>query len=306
METEPGANERLPEQKDTEQEIRRAASLLREAKALIVTAGAGMGVDSGLPDFRGQTGFWKAYPPLRDLGISLASMSNPRWFQEDPEFAWGFYGHRYMLYNNSSPHEGFQILRRWGEQMELGYFVYTSNVDGHFQKAGFDAHRIVECHGSIHFLQCQDPDISQEIWPVPANTHYDVDVTSLRLHSPMPRGPPGKDLQVARPNICMFGDYKWIADKADAQKRALYAFTEGVRSVDGEPFVVVEIGSGLAVPTVRYMSESLVTGNRGILIRINPVDSVIPEGIKEHVSIPLGGLEALQRIDQVLKQLPPL
>jgi len=31
----------------------RVAKALREAEALVVTAGAGMGVDSGLPDFRG-------------------------------------------------------------------------------------------------------------------------------------------------------------------------------------------------------------------------------------------------------------
>ncbi|MEO7331763.1 MAG: NAD-dependent protein deacetylase, partial [Minicystis sp.] len=38
--------------------LRRAASALGEADALLITAGAGMGVDSGLPDFRGTQGFW--------------------------------------------------------------------------------------------------------------------------------------------------------------------------------------------------------------------------------------------------------
>jgi len=32
---------------------------------------SGMGVDSGLPDYRGPEGFWKNYPPLKRLGISL-------------------------------------------------------------------------------------------------------------------------------------------------------------------------------------------------------------------------------------------
>ena len=41
-----------------------AAELISQADALVVTAGAGMGVDSGLPDFRGTEGFWKAYPAL--------------------------------------------------------------------------------------------------------------------------------------------------------------------------------------------------------------------------------------------------
>jgi len=61
-------------------------------------AGAGMGVDSGLPDFRGDEGFWKAYPPMAKLGIRFSSMANPRWFESDPELAWGFYGHRLNLY----------------------------------------------------------------------------------------------------------------------------------------------------------------------------------------------------------------
>ena len=41
-----------------------AAEAIREADALLILAGAGMGVDSGLPDFRGSEGFWCAYPPL--------------------------------------------------------------------------------------------------------------------------------------------------------------------------------------------------------------------------------------------------
>ncbi len=41
-----------------------AAHLIDQADSLIITAGAGMGVDSGLPDFRGVSGFWQAYPAL--------------------------------------------------------------------------------------------------------------------------------------------------------------------------------------------------------------------------------------------------
>ena len=45
-------------------DLRRAARWLREADGLLITAGAGMGIDSGLPDFRGPGGFWRAYPAL--------------------------------------------------------------------------------------------------------------------------------------------------------------------------------------------------------------------------------------------------
>lgn len=52
-----------------------AADAIRSADALLIGAGAGMGVDSGLPDFRGAEGFWKAYPPFRGKLFSELSTS---------------------------------------------------------------------------------------------------------------------------------------------------------------------------------------------------------------------------------------
>src|SRR6476469_9695622 len=109
-----------------------AANAIRSADALLVTAGAGMGVDSGLPDFRGPEGFWRAYPPLQKLGLSFTDIAQPHWFETNPELAWAFYGHRRQLYRQTSPHAGYQMLRRWGQLMPAGGFVVTSNVDGQF------------------------------------------------------------------------------------------------------------------------------------------------------------------------------
>src|SRR5689334_6849565 len=94
--------------------IARAAALIRDADALLIGAGAGIGVDSGLPDFRGDHGFWRAYPPLAKLGIRFVEIANPRSFARHPELAWGFYGHRLALYRDTVPHEGFTILRELG------------------------------------------------------------------------------------------------------------------------------------------------------------------------------------------------
>ncbi|GAM09343.1 NAD-dependent protein deacylase [Geobacter sp. OR-1] len=130
----------------------RPASAIKEAEAFIITAGAGMGVDSGLPDFRGDRGFWKAYPAYERLGLSFAECATPQHFINDPHFAWGFYGHRTNLYRETVPHEGFHIIKRWIEKNRADYFVVTSNVDGQFQKAGYAEDRIHEVHGSIHWL----------------------------------------------------------------------------------------------------------------------------------------------------------
>ena len=59
----------------------RAAEAIKSAKAMVVTAGAGMGVDSGLPEFRGDQGFWNAYPMYERLGINFIGAANPANFE---------------------------------------------------------------------------------------------------------------------------------------------------------------------------------------------------------------------------------
>ncbi len=265
---------------DLEEHIRRAAEAVRSADALLIGAGAGMGVDSGLPDFRGDEGFWKAYPPFR--GRAFAEMSNPYWFRADPAQAWGFFGHRLHLYRSAEPHAGFDLLRRWGEALPLGYFVFTSNVDGQFQKAGFGPERVLECHGTIHSLQCSHV-CTRDIWPADDLT-VDVDPESIRARSALPVCP--RCGAVARPNILMFGDGEWVADRTREQQRRYAAW---LTRVAGKRVVAVEMGAGLGIPTVRFQCEERAT----TLIRINPREPEAPPGA---IELPLGALAALTRM----------
>ncbi len=107
-----------------------AVQAVASADALLIAAGAGMGVDSGLPDFRGDQGFWKAYPPYQKLGLRFTALANPQWFATDPALAWGFYGHRLNLYRAALPHEGFRILQSWARRMKYGAFVFTRSRRG--------------------------------------------------------------------------------------------------------------------------------------------------------------------------------
>jgi NAD-dependent SIR2 family protein deacetylase len=269
-----------------------AARAVASADALLITAGAGLGVDSGLPDFRGDEGFWKAYPPLKRLGVSFSSMANPMWFQRDPELAWGFYGHRLRLYRDTIPHEGFHILHRWAASKTDGAFVFTSNVDGQFQRAGFDDDAILECHGSIHHLQCSVP-CGDAIWPADG-IDPTVDDQTFRAETPLPECP--RCGRLARPNVLMFGDWHWIGDRSAAQEQR---FAHWLESSASERLVVVEIGAGTAVPTVRMTSERAVQATGGTLVRINLREPQVRAG---HVGLALGGLEALQAMDNALNE----
>ncbi|AOI77967.1 SIR2 family NAD-dependent protein deacylase [Burkholderia sp. NRF60-BP8] len=223
-----------------------AVDALARADALLVTAGAGIGVDSGLPDFRGTDGFWRAYPALRHERFEFHEIASPHAFRARAPLAWGFYGHRLALYRATVPHAGFAILRRWIDAMPNGGFVLTSNVDGQFQKAGFDPARIVEIHGSIHAMQCLRP-CTDETWDA-APFVPEVDETTCRLVGDLPRCPHCGGL--ARPNILMFGDTGWLGARYDAQARALEEWIARAGRV-----AVVEIGAGTAIPTVRLSSE---------------------------------------------------
>jgi NAD-dependent SIR2 family protein deacetylase len=272
-----------------EEDLHQAADAIRQASALLIAAGAGMGVDSGLPDFRGTEGFWRAYPPYQRLGLRFESLANPSNFDQDPPLAWGFYGHRLNLYRATVPHEGFHILRRWAEAKRDGAFVFTSNVDGQFQRAGFDADRVLECHGSIHHLQCCEP-CCDDIWPAEAAAVV-VDEADMRAADPLPTCDACG--RIARPNILMFGDYGWNESRTSQQDARYRAW---LKTLDPQKLTVIEMGAGGAIPTVRSNSERLA-GHGATLIRINPRE---PNGPRGTISIASGAMAALQAIEQAV------
>lgn len=266
----------------------RAAEAIRGAKGLLVTAGAGMGVDSGLPDFRGPEGFWRAYPPYRKLGLVFEELARPDWFERDPELAWGFYGHRLALYRATVPHRGFSVLRRWGASLAGGCFVFTTNVDGQFQKAGFGEEAILEYHGAIGHLQCLRG-CGAGIFP--AGDAPEVDPETFRARPPLPACPACRSL--ARPNVLMFWDAGWDGSRSDAQARRLQRWLARFDPVD---LVVVECGAGTAIPSARRFGERLQRqGAR--LIRINPREADGPAGT---ISVAGGAADALFAIDRRL------
>lgn len=271
--------------------IHRAAVAIRDASAILITAGAGMGVDSGLPDFRGPEGFWNAYPPYRKLGLRFEQMANPMHFVQDPHLAWGFYGHRLSLYRNTKPHPAFSTLLNWAKFKQAGFFVFTSNVDGQFATAGFPFDRVVECHGSIHHIQCTQS-CCGEVWSADG-IEVKVDLETMRAADPLPRCPYCGGM--ARPNILMFGDGQWVSSRTD---RIDAEFDKWQSQLKPTQLCVIECGAGTNIPTVRLESERLARKHQGKLIRINPRESAVTAS---NIAIPLAAAKAIQEIASVLE-----
>jgi NAD-dependent SIR2 family protein deacetylase len=185
------------------------------------------------------------------------------------------------MYRNTEHHEGFRILLN----MPHNKFVFTSNVDGHFQKAGFSEMRVVEIHGSINYLQCTNP-CSQDIWE--NNETIEIDMEKFKaLNYPLCKN----CKTIARPNILMFGDFRFVEKRLNLQ---LARFEYWLSQID-EKLVIIEIGAGKAVPTVRNMSERIRRNFDSTLIRINP-----HEADGADIEIRKGALEALREIKKYI------
>ncbi len=94
----------------------------------------------------------------------------------------------------------------------------------------------------------------------------------------------------------MFGDGKWRSNRSDEQ---LAALDKWASEIDARALVVIEMGAGKAIPTVRRFGESL--GRQGAtLVRINPRESDGPSGT---VFLELGALAGLNSINALLGQM---
>lgn len=199
-----------------------------------------------------------------------------------------------------------KIANKLESKTPNAYYVFTSNVDGHFAKV-FPTERITECHGSIHYLQCT---MHKQcgIWPVPEENAFraqlDVDMEQVKLKSEdlLPKCKCGL---VSRPNIMMFGDGYFSYGRLAKQETAQEDWEEQIP--DKSKLVVIEIGAGKAVPTVRFFSESSAADKQGHLIRINLRDSDGPDTTDmktgKFIPIALGAKDALQQIEQELFNL---
>ncbi len=267
-----------------------AAKLIHNAEHVVITAGAGMSVDSGMPDFRGEEGFYKAYPAFKYAKLSFYDVANPSLLFQNPTQYWWFYGHRFELYKQTKPHHGYQIIKEWLDKKDG--FVFTSNVDGHFQKSGISPSRMVECHGSINLLQCS-VNCSSELYRI-ERLPFSTQAEPFVIKGSLPRcrhcG------EYARPNILMFSDTHWNAELTNLQTDRFYSWQYAIEKL-GTRIVVVEIGAGQTIPTIKLQSEFMGCP----IIRINP--NIGDAKVNDGISLPVGALEALTKINECLTEL---
>ncbi len=123
--------------------IKRTAQAIRRSKKIVALTGAGISVESGIPDFRGPSGLWEKFDPMEYATIEA--------FTANPEKVWAMLREMGELVENSKPNSAHLVLARL-EQMGLLSSIVTQNIDNLHQAAG--SRRVIEFHGNSKRLVC--------------------------------------------------------------------------------------------------------------------------------------------------------
>jgi NAD-dependent deacetylase len=127
------------------------AALLKERQPCVVLTGAGISTESGIPDFRSDSGIWAEVDPFAVASIEA--------FRRDPERVWSFYRGRIRSLLAARPNAGHVALAEL-ERRGLVQAVVTQNIDTLHGRAG--SRNVVEVHGSIRTAECLRCRWSQE------------------------------------------------------------------------------------------------------------------------------------------------
>jgi NAD-dependent deacetylase len=130
----------------TPEGLARAAEILARAERVVVSSGAGMSKESGIPTFRdAMEGLWARFDPQE-----LATETG---FRRNPRRVWSWYAWRRHRVSEARPHPGYHALVQL-ESLVPALVVVTQNVDGLHAEAG--SRDVVELHGNLRRVKCLD------------------------------------------------------------------------------------------------------------------------------------------------------
>jgi NAD-dependent deacetylase len=230
------------------------ASLIRAHQPCVVLTGAGIGTESGIPDFRSAEGIWARYDPFEVAHVDA--------LRRDPARVWEFYALRLDALGRAEPNDGHRAL---AELEARGWVrsVVTQNVDGLHQRAG--SRDVVEVHGSLREAEC---------------IHCGVRVPMADALEQLPLPPCPECGEVLKPGVVMFGELL----PAGAIERA--------QQLAAEAKLLIVVGSSLEVhPVAALPGETLAAGgtlaivNRGRTPWDSRADLVLDAGAGETLRV---------------------
>jgi NAD-dependent deacetylase len=242
----------------------RAARLITGAENAIALTGAGISVDSGIPDFRGAGGLWTRYDPAEYATIEA--------FRRNPGKVWVMLKEVGELCMRSSPNPGHNALAEL-EGMDCLRAVITQNIDGLHQRSGNRC--VIEFHGNGGWLECQ-------------KCHLRIE----QVHVSLDTLPPYCDCGgILKPDVVLFGE--------SIPFRAVLQSQEEMKRCD----LMLIIGtSGLVSPAAEMPYSARRAGAKIIEVNLERTiytDSITDVFFRESASVVLPEIvSALKRLNE--------
>jgi len=129
--------------------IDQVADMVVGAKKVVVFTGAGFSTESNIPDFRGPQGVWSKFDP-DELNLPNFLRS-----EEIREKYWQVHRLFWEAVKDAKPNSGHYAVTELNNIGKLDC-VITQNTDGLHQKSGTPESKMLELHGTMHWVDCLD------------------------------------------------------------------------------------------------------------------------------------------------------
>ena len=234
--------------KDYRRRIDEAARLLQASRSIVVSTGAGMSKESGIPTFRdAPNALWEKFDPEK--------LASPEGFLEDPPLVWKWYEERRRMISRVAPNPGHFAIAALEDRFDR-FVVVTQNIDDLHRKAG--SKNVVEMHGNIFRYKCFD-------------MGHPVDILPTGDEVP-PRCRCGS---MIRPDVVWFGE---ILPQT--------ALTRAFAAIETCDVMLVVGTSGIVYPVAGFPAMAKAAGAK--IIEINPEKTGITPLADEFLMGPAG------------------
>ncbi len=114
---------------------------------IVFLGGAGVSTESGIPDFRSESGIYKT---ISEYGYPPETILSAPFFHSETEIFYDYYK-KYLLHPDAQPNRAHKALARLERAGKLSGVV-TQNIDNLHQEAG--SINVFELHGSVYRNYC--------------------------------------------------------------------------------------------------------------------------------------------------------
>ena len=201
----------------------RVKEIVDRSRRIVFFGGAGVSTESNIPDFRSETGLYKA---MNEYGHSPEEMLSSSFFMEHTEMFFDYYK-KHLIYQDARPNKAHIALAKMEEEGKLTAVV-TQNIDGLHQKAG--SRKVYELHGSVLRNTCME-----------CGERYDLEyiMDEANCENKVPRCE--KCGAVVKPDVVLYGE---MLDE-DVLTGAVKAISEADTLIVGGTSLVVYPAAGL-------------------------------------------------------------